>query len=159
MFFVQNEKKGRQQWFCAKVQISEVWRSLNQFRQVWLSKKYMGWLYYEHTESGWWDLPVSQPYLKKSWQVCTNSQFQTSLIKFGPIWTISDVFGQVWKINNQLTLMSTLRVEGGICPVANHTAVISANRRRSSSVNPLRYTKIFLISSSCIFSRYLYLKI
>ena len=57
-----------------------------------------------------------------------------------------------------LTLMRTGRMVDGICPEASHRAVIWARRVRWSSVNPFRYTKSFVISSSCIFSRYLYLK-
>ena len=54
--------------------------------------------------------------------------------------------------------MSIGRMVGGTCPEASQSAVIWARAVFCSAVKPFRYTRIFFISSSCIFSRYLNLR-
>jgi hypothetical protein len=57
------------------------------------------------------------------------------------------------------TLISMSSTVGGTEPLEIHSAVIRANLIRSNSEKPLMNIKIFFISSSNIFSRYLYRRI
>lgn len=57
------------------------------------------------------------------------------------------------------TLISTSSTVGGTEPLEIHSAVIRANLIRSNSEKPLMNIKTFFISSSNIFSRYLYRRI